>query len=207
MEQGSRALGSDEHLCSPETASILPQECHTSKHQTNTFGVTHPSPLSVDPFDILVANVIALRAKGNWSIRALAEQAQLSRTFVANLERGSSKLTLSAVDKLAAALGVTTASLFAARPVPRDEEASVIEEVLARNLITARRALKLTQESLGQQSGVSMYVIAHIERQARNPSMQTLARLAVALHLSLEELLSVQGKASGGAPVAPHRAG
>lgn len=36
----------------------------------------------------------------------------------------------------------------------------------------------------------SMYVIAHIERQARNPSLHTLAKLAVALHLSLEELLS-----------------
>lgn len=178
-------------------ASILPQECHPSKCQTNTFGVTHPSPPSVDPFGILVANVIALRAKGNWSIRALAEQAQLSRTFVANLEKGSSKLSLSAVDQLAAALGVTTGSLFAAKPVPRDEEASVIEEVVAQNLVSARQALKLTQETLGQQSGVSMYVIAHIERRARNPSLQTLARLAAPLHLTLEELLSVSGKASG----------
>ena len=171
-------------------ASILPQECHPSKCQTNTFGVTHPTPQSSDPFDILVANVIALRAKGNWSIRALAEQAQLSRTFVANLEKGSSKLSLSAVDQLAGALGVTTSSLFAARPVPRDGGASVIEEVVAQNLVSARQALKLTQETLGQQSGVSMYVIAHIERQARNPSLHTLARLADALDVSLEALLS-----------------
>ncbi|WP_156479567.1 helix-turn-helix domain-containing protein, partial [Hydrogenophaga intermedia] len=41
-----------------------------------------------------------------------------------------------------------------------------------------------------QQSGVSRAVIAHIERQARNPSLQTLARLADALDLSLETLLS-----------------
>jgi transcriptional regulator with XRE-family HTH domain len=35
-----------------------------------------------------------------------------------------------------------------------------------------------------------MYVIAHIERQARNPSLHTLARLATALGLSIEALLS-----------------
>jgi transcriptional regulator with XRE-family HTH domain len=153
--------------------------------------MTRPAPQSADPFDRLVANVIALRAKGNWSIRALAEQAQLSRTFVANLEKGRSKWTLSAVDKMAEALGVTTSSLFAVRPVTRDEAASLIEEVLALNLMAARKNLNLTQEQLGEQSGVSMYAIAHIERQARNPSLHTLAKLAVALHLSLEELLSV----------------
>jgi transcriptional regulator with XRE-family HTH domain len=179
----------------PERRAILPQESRNGKRQTNTFGVTHPAPQSADPFDQLIANVIALRAKGNWSIRALAEQAQLSRTFVANLEKGRSKLTLSAVDKMAEALGVTTGSLFTARPVTRDEGASLIEEVLALNLTAARKSLNLTQEQLGQQSGVSMYVIAHIERQARNPSLHTLARLAVALHLSLEELLSVPGHA------------
>lgn len=153
--------------------------------------MTHRAPRSADAFDRLVANVIALRAKGNWSIRALAEQAQLSRTFVANLEKGRSKLTLSAVDKMAEALGVTTSSLFTAGPVTRDEGASLIEEVVAMNLTAARKNLNVTQEQLGQQSGVSMHVIAHIERQARNPSLHTLARLAVALHLSLEELLSV----------------
>ncbi len=81
----------------------------------------------------------------------------------------------------------------------------MIEEVVAQNLVSARQALKLTQETLGQQSGVSMYVIAHIERQARNPSLQTLARLAVPLHLTLEELLSVPGKASASQD-APHSA-
>lgn len=159
--------------------------------------MTTPTAHPPDPFDLLVANVIALRAKSNWSIRALAEQAQLSRTFVANLEKGSSKLTLRAVDKLAEALGVTTASLFAARPVTRGEGASLIEEAVALNLVSARTELNLTQEKLGQQSGVSMYVIAHIERQARNPSLHTLAKLAAALHLSLEDLLSAPHRAPG----------
>jgi transcriptional regulator with XRE-family HTH domain len=48
----------------------------------------------------------------------------------------------------------------------------------------------LSQDGLAQQSGVSRAVIAHIERQARNPSLHTLARLAAALDVSIEVLLS-----------------
>jgi DNA-binding XRE family transcriptional regulator len=62
--------------------------------------------------------------------------------------------------------------------------------VLALNLISARRNRSLTQESLGQQSGVSMYVVAHIERQAHNPSLLTLAKLCVPLRCTMEALLS-----------------
>ena len=65
-----------------------------------------------------------------------------------------------------------------------------IEAIVARNLVSARNRLMLTQESLAQQSGISRTMIAHIERQARNPSLQTLARLAASLDLSIEALLS-----------------
>ena len=145
---------------------------------------------SSDPFDLLVANVVALRAKGNWSTRALAEQAHVSRSSVVGLESGHTKLSLSIVDNVARALGVKTGSLFGKRPVVRDEADSLIEVVLAQNLVLARQRLMLTQEKLSQQSAVNRTVIANIERQARNPSLPTLARLAVALDLSLEALLT-----------------
>ncbi len=106
------------------------------------------------------------------------------------VEQGQTNVSLNTVDKLARALGVTTGSLVGSKPVARQEGDALIEEVLARNLVSARKGLMLTQDTLGQRSGVSMFVIAHIERQARNPSLQTLARLADALNLSLEALLS-----------------
>lgn len=151
-----------------------------------------PNPVSKssDPLDLLVANVVALRSKGNWSTRALAEQAHVSRTAVLNLEKGQSNLPLNIVDSLARALGVKTGSLFGKRPIARDEADDMVEVVLAQNLVAARKKLLLTQEKLGQQSGVSMYVIAHIERQARNPKLLTLVKLAVALDVSLEALLT-----------------
>ncbi|NIM42907.1 MAG: helix-turn-helix domain-containing protein [Hydrogenophaga sp.] len=138
----------------------------------------------------LAANLRALRAQGNWTSSALAEQAHISRRMLQLLEQGDVNVSLRAVDKLARALGVTTDSLVGKRPVARQDGATLIEEVLASNLVSARKRLKLTQETLAQQSGVGRAVIAHIERQARNPSLHTLARLAVALDLSIEALLT-----------------
>ena len=87
-------------------------------------------------------------------------------------------------------MDVKTGSLLGHRPVARDETDGLIDEVLAQNLIAARKRLMLTQDAISQQSGVSRALIANIKRQARNPSLQTLAKLAASLELSLETLLS-----------------
>ncbi|AOS82205.1 hypothetical protein Q5W_13475 [Hydrogenophaga sp. PBC] len=79
----------------------------------------------------------------------------------------------------------------------RDETDGLIEVVLAQNLIAARKRAMLTQENLSQQSGVSRFVIAHVERQARNPKLLTVAKLAAALDLSLEALLTAPHSETG----------
>ena len=135
-------------------------------------------------------SLVALRSTGNWSTRALAEQAQVDRRTIQHLENGHGNVSLRTIDKLARALGVQTGSLFGKTPFPRNEGDRLIEAVLAQNLVQARTALRLTQESLGAQSGVSMYVIAHIERRSRNPTLQTLEKLSVPLGLTLETLLT-----------------
>lgn len=127
----------------------------------------------------------------------MAEQAQVDRRTVQHLEKGLGNVSLRTVDKLARALGVETGSLFGISPVPREDGGQLIEVVLAQNLVQARAMLRLTQASLGVQAGVSMYVIAHIERVARNPSLQTLEKLSVPLGLSLETLLSESSRSDG----------
>ena len=149
----------------------------------------HPTP-PPGPFDLLAANVVALRAKGSWSTRALAREAHVSRNSVLDLEHGHIHLSLHILDKLARALDVKTGSLLGPQPIARDEADGLIEVVLAHNLVAARKRLKLTQEQLSERSGIHRGAIAHIERQARNPSLQTLAKLAASLDLSLEALLS-----------------
>ncbi|WP_291023329.1 helix-turn-helix domain-containing protein [Hydrogenophaga sp.] len=174
----------------PKGVAILPQSICTKAFEANTFLVSALAPDTPPFLAPLAANLIALRAKGNWSIAALAEQARVNPRMIRLVEQGQVNVSLNTVDKLARALGVTTGSLVGSKPVARQDGDAPIEEVLARNLVSARKGLKLTQDTLGQRSGVSMFVIAHIERQARNPSLQTLARLADALDLSIEALLS-----------------
>ncbi|MGC4394289.1 helix-turn-helix domain-containing protein [Hydrogenophaga sp. T2] len=152
--------------------------------------MSEPAPELLPCLARLAANLRALRAESNWTSSALADQAHVSRRMLQLLEMGKVNVSLGTVDKLARALGVTTGSLLGKRPAARQASATSIEQVLASNLQSARKERQMTQEALAQRSGISRPVIAHIERQARNPSLQTLARLAAALDLSVEGLLS-----------------
>ena len=155
----------------------------------NTFLMSDPATDPTYPLN-LARNLNALRTEGEWSMRALTDRAHVSERTLQYLEKAEMIPALSTVEKLAQALGVETSSLLGQRPVPRRSPEMFIEAIVARNLVAARKRLTLTQEQLAQQSGVSRTMIAHIERQARNPSLQTLARLAASLELSMEALLS-----------------
>lgn len=73
----------------------------------------------------LAARVRELRAASGLSLEALASASGVSRSMISLIERGESSPTAVVLEKLAAALGVTLASLFegsaaeAARPVSR----------------------------------------------------------------------------------------
>lgn len=106
-------------------------------------------------------------------------------------------VTVDTLDRLARGLGVRTGSLLGPRPLARRDSERLTEELLAENLVRTRERRGLTQQALGELSGVSMFVIAHIERQARSPDLATLGRLAVAMRVSIERLLSQPREAAG----------
>jgi transcriptional regulator with XRE-family HTH domain len=60
----------------------------------------------------LAKNLRQLRQKKGWSQEAFADEASLHRTYVSDLERGARNPTISVVDKLATALGVTPGRLL-----------------------------------------------------------------------------------------------
>jgi len=64
-----------------------------------------------------------------------------------------------------------------------------LAENLAENLRDLRQRRHLTQKQLAELAGVPRSTVAQIEI-GGNPTLSVLARLALALHLSLEELLS-----------------
>ena len=60
----------------------------------------------------LAKNLRLLRRRKGWSQEAFAEEAGLHRTYISDLERGSRNPTITVVDKLATALGVTVGQLL-----------------------------------------------------------------------------------------------
>lgn len=60
----------------------------------------------------LAKNLRLLRQAKGWSQEGFAEEAGLHRTYVSDLERGARNPTITVVDKLAVALGVTPGRLL-----------------------------------------------------------------------------------------------
>lgn len=62
--------------------------------------------------------------------------------------------------------------------------------LLAANVITLRRTRELSQEALALDAGLHRTFVAHVERQARNISLDNIEKLARALGVEPFELLS-----------------
>ncbi len=69
-----------------------------------------------DPHARLAARLRQLRADRGLTLDALARRAGVSRSMISLIERGASSPTAAVLDRLAAGLGVTIASLFADEP-------------------------------------------------------------------------------------------
>jgi XRE family transcriptional regulator, regulator of sulfur utilization len=75
-------------------------------------------------------------------------------------------------------------------PVMKRNAVESLAENLGANLRFVRERRGLTQAELASLSGIPRSTIAHVETGASNPTLSILARMAGALQLSLEELLS-----------------
>ncbi|MGI4878384.1 MAG: helix-turn-helix domain-containing protein [Janthinobacterium lividum] len=61
----------------------------------------------------LSQNLKRLRARRGWSQEKYAFEANIHRTYISDLERGARNPTITVVEKLAVAFGVTAADLLA----------------------------------------------------------------------------------------------
>jgi transcriptional regulator with XRE-family HTH domain len=67
-------------------------------------------------------------------------------------------------------------------------------EILAENLVARRHLMGWSQEALALEAGLHRTFVAHVERQARNISLDNLERVAVALGVQAYELLVPRGQ-------------
>ena len=81
------------------------------------------------------------------------------------------------------AVNITTDTLSAAH-------AEALTSAVGRRVAQARRKLVLSQDQLAALSGASKGTIVQIEQGRANPSITSLCRLAVALQMSVEDLVS-----------------
>lgn len=65
-----------------------------------------------------------------------------------------------------------------------------VRERLAVNLARIRVKSEMTQESLGEAAGLHRTFVGHLERKMRNPSLENVEKLAVALGVDIVELLT-----------------
>src|SRR3546814_11002075 len=71
---------------------------------------------AMDIRERLARNLRLLRQEKGWSQEAFADEAGLHRTYISDLERGARNPTITVVDKLAIALGVTPGRLHDSGP-------------------------------------------------------------------------------------------
>ena len=64
-------------------------------------------------------------------------------------------------------------------------------KLLGKRIRELRKDAGLTQEELGEKSGISYKYLGSIERGLENPSFKHLARIARALHANLDELFKL----------------
>lgn len=62
--------------------------------------------------------------------------------------------------------------------------------VIARNVKHYRKKKNLTQEGLGEKSGIMTSAISNLETQKRLPTFPTLKKISIALHVTMDKLTS-----------------
>lgn len=73
---------------------------------------------------------------------------------------------------------------------PISEKKFTARELLALNLIRLRALRGFSQEALALESGLHRTFIGHVERQARNISVDNIEKIAHALQVPIAELLT-----------------
>ncbi|MGB9662081.1 MAG: helix-turn-helix domain-containing protein [Moorellaceae bacterium] len=119
-----------------------------------------------------------LRQEKGLSLKELSDQAEISFTYLSEIERGAIHPAADTLGKIASALGVPLSLLL-----------SDTENWIGERLKETRESLGLTQSGLAARAGVSPSLIGQIEAGKVRPSLKTVEKLAQALGVSPCSLL------------------
>lgn len=124
----------------------------------------------------------ALREERGYTLQDMARRANLSLSYVSEIERGSKCPSLKSIEKLAAALNVSKARLVGGELV--DAGLSMGEKM---RLVRGEKNLSL--QELADNAGISVSYLSEIERGTVFPALGTLKRIAGGLNISPAALM------------------
>jgi transcriptional regulator with XRE-family HTH domain len=128
----------------------------------------------------------ALREERGYTLQDLAKRANLSLSYLSEIERGSKRPSLKSIDKLAAALNVSKSQII---------EGDVTETglTLGDRIRLMRSDKNLSLQELAQRAGISLSYLSEIERDTVCPALNTLKRIAEALEVSPSAIMGHAG--------------
>lgn len=136
-------------------------------------------------------NLKPFRQARGFSQQKLAQKLGVSRSTVAMWESGASEPNMKMIQRIFEVLSIPISSLFAVRAVKLSEMAeNSPKSFVGERIKAARLAAGISQNQLAKRAGVSQAGLSAIESTTKSPNVDTLERIANALHIPLQELLA-----------------
>ncbi|ACV63073.1 transcriptional regulator, XRE family [Desulfofarcimen acetoxidans DSM 771] len=128
----------------------------------------------------------ALREERGYTLQELARRANLSFSYLSEIERGSKKPSLKTIEKLAAVLNVAKSQLV-------ENDLNDAGLTLGNKIRMLRNEKALSLQELSTTSEISLSYLSEIERGTIYPSLNTLKKISESLDVSASVLMSYEG--------------
>jgi len=128
----------------------------------------------------------ALREERGYTLQDLAGRANLSLSYLSEIERGSKRPSLKSIDKLATALNVSKAQLI-------EGDLTDTGLSLGDKIRLMRGEKNQSLQDLANKAGISLSYLSEIERGTVYPALNTLKRVAEGLGVSPSALMGQEG--------------
>lgn len=127
-----------------------------------------------------------LREERGYSLADLAHKANISVSYLSEIERGTKKPSLRTIDRIAASLNVSKSQLV---EVEEGEQSITLGEKIR----LLRESKGITLSTFAQQVGISVSYLSEIERGNVYPAIHTLKKIAEAVGVSVSNLIGKGG--------------
>ena len=126
------------------------------------------------------------REERGYTLQDLAKRANLSLSYLSEIERGSKRPSLKSIDKLAAALNISKTQII---------EGDITDTCLSLGdkIRMIRTEKNLSLQELAQRAAISLSYLSEIERGTVYPALNTLRRISEGLEVSTTSIMGQAG--------------